>query len=259
MAEADTLIVEPGRVATLRINRPAQRNALNGGLLVKLAGTLEDLGRDDGVAVVRLTATGTRAFSAGADLAEVGALPDVAGVRGYFSGMARVLLALRRCPKPVVAVCFGYTLAGGMGLAAGADLLMAADDTVFGLPEVQVGLFPMVVMAPIARILGRRRTLDLAWTGRFIDVETAERWGFVNHVVPAAGREDAGRAYCEDLAHRSALIARLGKGGAGPAWDLDYDAALELLEEQVAVVALSDDSREGLTAFRDKRPPHWPS
>jgi enoyl-CoA hydratase/carnithine racemase len=251
----DEVLVEPGRVATVRLNRPARRNALSSTALDALVGALEALGQDDGVRVVRLTAAGTRAFCAGADLEEVAGLTDVGAVRRYFGRMARVLAALARCPKPVVAVVFGYTLAGGMGLAAAADLLVAADDTVFGLPEVAVGLYPMVVTAPIARVLGRRRTLDLAWSGRFVDVETAERWGFVNQVVPAAGREQAGLDYCQALAGRSGLIAGLGKTGAGPAEDLDYESALRWLEEQVAVVALSPDSREGIAAFRQPRAP----
>jgi enoyl-CoA hydratase/carnithine racemase len=253
------LIVEPGRVATLRLNRPAARNALNTATIQALIDAVERLGRDSGVALIRLTAVGDRAFCAGADLKEVDALSDVTAVRRYFGGMARLLRALWACPKPVVAVVFGYTLAGGMGLAAGADLLVAADDTVFGLPEVEIGLYPMVVMAPIIRILGRRRALELAWSGRRLDVATAERWGFVNRIVPAATREADGLAYCEELAARSGLISRLGKAGAGPAWDLDYPGALAWLEEQVGVVALSEDSREGLRAFWEKRPPVWPT
>ena len=253
------LLVELGRVATIRLNRPAQRNALNTATIHALIDALEMLGRDSSVAVIRLTAAGDRAFCAGADLKEVEALADVTAVRRYFGGMARLLRALWSCPQPVVAVVFGYTLAGGMGLAAGADLVVAAEDTVFGLPEVDIGLYPMVVMAPIMRILGRRRTLDLAWSGRRVDVATAERWGFVNRIVPTATREADGLAYCEALAARSGLISRLGKAGAGPAWDLDYPGALVWLEEQVGLVALSEDSREGLRAFREKRPPVWPT
>jgi enoyl-CoA hydratase/carnithine racemase len=254
---SDPLLIERGRVATLRLNRPEQRNALNTALIETLIEALGDLGRDPDVAVVRLTAAGERAFCAGADLREVEALGDVAAVRRYFGGMARLLKALWQCPKPVVAVAFGHTLAGGMGLAAGADLLLAADDTSFGLPEMQIGLFPMVVMAPISRILGRRRTLELALSGQRVDAATAERWGFVNRILPAASREEDGRRYCEDLAGKSGLISRLGKLGAGPAWDLDYLAALEWLEEQVSVVALSADSREGIQAFWAKRAPEW--
>ncbi|MGC8486874.1 MAG: enoyl-CoA hydratase/isomerase family protein [Clostridia bacterium] len=256
---AATVLVEPGRVTTVRLNRPGARNALNTPTVTRLLHVFQDLAADPAVAVIRLTASGERAFSAGADLREVEALGDVAAVRGYFGGMADLLNAMFACPKPIVAAVFGYTLAGGMGLAAGADLLLAADDAVFGLPEIGVGLFPMVVMSAISRHIGRRRTLELAFTGDRIDAATAERWGFVNRVVPKADLDQASQALCARLSEKSGLIMALGKEAFGQMADLPYPAQLRYLKDMVSLVALSDDSKEGIRAFWEKRPPVWPS
>jgi enoyl-CoA hydratase len=254
-----SVLVERGPVATVRLNRPERRNALDSPTIERLIAVLGELGSDPAVRVIRLTAAGDRAFSAGADLHEVESINGVEGMRRYFGGMARLLEALSACPKPVLAAVFGYTLAGGMGMAAGADLLWAADDTVFGLPEVSIGLFPMVVMAAISRHIGRRRTLELAWSGDRIDAATAERWGLVNRVVPRAALEEESRAYCERLATKSPFIAALGKEAHNQMADLPYPQALRYLRDMVSLVALSEDSREGIRAFWDKRDPLWPS
>lgn len=257
MTEPGVRVERDGRVATLRLNRPAVSNALNHAVIDELVDRLAEVGAEDATAVVRLTAAGSRAFCAGADLKEVGALDGVDAVRRYFGGMARLIEAMERCPKPLVAAVFGYTLAGGMGLAAGADLVVAADNTVFGLPEIQVGLFPMVVMAPISRHLGRRRTLELAWTGERVDVATAERWGFVNRVVPAEELDAGSLAYCQRLAEHSAFILRMGKEAAGVFPSLPASEQMHYLREMVGLVALSDESRAGLAAFwaQRTRPP----
>ena len=253
MTESGVLVERAGRVATLRLNRPAASNALNTAVIEELCDRLGEVGEDSEAAVVRLTAAGNRAFCAGADLKEVQALAGVEAVRRYFGGMARLIEAMERCPKPIVAAVFGYTLAGGMGLAAGADLVVAADNTVFGLPEIQVGLFPMVVMAPISRHLGRRRTLELAWSGDRLDVATAERWGFVNRVLPHEELDAGSLAYCERLARSSAFILRMGKEAAGVFPSLPASEQMQYLREMVGMVALSDDSRAGLAAFWAER------
>lgn len=257
MSVSSGLLVEGGSVTTLRLNRPEQRNALNSETIEGLINALEAYGQDAAVRVIRITGTGDKAFCAGADLRQVEALQSVDEVRRYFGGMARLMAAMHRCPKPIIAAVFGYTLAGGMGLAAGADLVVAAQDTVFGLPEIQIGLFPMVVMAPIMRHLGQRRTLELAWTGDRIDAETAERWGFVNRVYPTSDLQAESLRFCQELAEKSAFITSLGKQASRTAGDLPYEDALRYLQEMVSLVALSEDSREGIRAFWEKRRPRW--
>lgn len=248
-----------GAVTEIWINRPAVRNALNTATILELIEALDAIGRDDKVEVVILTGAGDKAFCAGADLSEVQQLSTQEAVRAYFGQMARLIDRLQRLPQPLVGAAFGYTLAGGMGLAAGVDLLICAEDTRFGLPEVKVGLYPMVVTAPIARLIGARRTLELGLTGRTLDAATAEAWGFVNRVVPAHRLMDEARALAEEIRVGSPLIARLGKEGWRLSQDMDMGQAMETLKNLVSLVALSDDSQEGVTAFMEKRPPTWPS
>jgi len=256
---SETIVCQRGPVTRVIINRPAVRNALNSETLQALKQCLESIGQDPAVDVVILTGAGDKAFCAGADLAEVAQLETVEAVRQYFAGMAAVIETLHHLPQPVIGAVFGYTLAGGMGLAAGVDLLIAADDTRFGLPEVKVGLYPMVVTAPIMRLIGPRRTLELGLTGKMIDVATAERWGFVNEVVPRAELDDKAAEWAAAIRQGSGVIARMGKEGWRLAQELPLTEALPTLENLVSLVALSADSREGIRAFQAKRPPEWPS
>ena len=253
------LHMQYGSTAVIAINRPEVRNALNTETINELIDTLNRVAASREVEVVILTGTGDKAFCAGADLAEVRRLASVDGVRDDFGNMARLIHTLQHMPQPVIGAAFGYTLAGGMGLAAGVDLLIAADDTRFGLPEVKVGLYPMVVTAPIARLIGARRALELGLTGRMIDARTAEAWGFVNHVVPKAELMVEAHKLADEIKSGSAVIARLGKEGWRLSQDLGMDDAMEALKSLVSLVALSEDSHEGVAAFVEKRPPVWPS
>lgn len=253
------VVVQTGPVTTISLNRPDVRNALNTETMRELITALEDIGRSPQVEVVILTGAGEKAFCAGADLAEVASLESVEAVRQYFGNMAKLIGALQHLPQPVIGAVFGYTLAGGMGLAAGVDLLVAAEDTLFGLPEVKVGLYPMVVTAPISRLIGARRTLELGLTGRIVDVRTAEAWGLVNRVVPAGQVLNEAMRLADEIRVGSPVIARLGKEGWRLSQDLGMAEGMETLKSLVSLVALSDDSREGVAAFLQKRAPEWPS
>jgi enoyl-CoA hydratase/carnithine racemase len=256
---SDSVEVRWGPVTVVRLNRPERRNALDSETIAALQAAWAEIGARTDVDVVILTAAGDRAFCAGADLAEVAQCHDVTQTRAYFSQMAELIEAIRKLPQPVIGAVFGYTLAGGMGLAAGVDLLIAADDTRFGLPEVKVGLYPMVVTAPIMRLIGPRRTLELGLTGQLIDAHTAAAWGFVNRVVPRSELEPQAWALAEQIRQGSGWIARLGKEGWRLAQDMPLDAAMACLKSLVTVAAVSDDAREGLAAFEQKRSPNWPS
>ncbi len=253
------LVTARGAVTEIALNRPEVRNALNTETINELIDLLRDLGDDASVDVVILTALGDKAFCAGADLGEVRQLTSSDQMRAYFGNMARLIGALQQLPQPVIGAVFGHVLAGGMGLAAGVDLLVASEDARFGLPEVKVGLYPMVVTAPISRLIGARRTLELGLTGRVIDAATAFEWGFVNRLVPQGAALDEARKLAEEIRAGSPYIARLGKEGWRLSQDQAMPDALETLKNLVSLVALSDDSREGVAAFTEKRKPVWPS
>lgn len=253
------LDLKPGPVTEVAIARPEVRNALNTSTIAELTAVLERLGKDPAVDVVILTGAGDKAFCAGADLGEVQRLSSSEEARAYFGGMAHLIQTLQQLPQPVIGAAFGYVLAGGMGLAAGVDLLVASDDARFGLPEVNVGLYPMVVTAPISRLIGPRRTLELSLTGRMIDAATAYDWGFVNRLAPAGQSLGEARALAEEIRRGSSVVARMGKEGWRLAQDLEMSSAMEALKNLVSLVVLSEDSREGVAAFTEKRKPDWPS
>jgi enoyl-CoA hydratase/carnithine racemase len=251
--------IEPGPITQLMINRPQVRNALNSETIEELLAALADIAQDPAVEVVVLTGAGEKAFCSGADLAEVRALGSPEQIRAYFGKMAQLIQSLQKLPQPVIGAVFGHVLAGGMGLAAGVDLLVADENSRFGLPEVKVGLYPMVVTAPISRLIGMRRTLELSLTGRLIDVSTAERWGLVNRVAPTGQTLNEALRLANEIRVGSPVIARLGKEGWRLAQDLEMADALAALKNLVTLVALSEDSREGVAAFTEKRSPNWPS
>jgi enoyl-CoA hydratase/carnithine racemase len=158
---------------------------------------------------------------------------------------------------PVIAQVHGYALAGGCGLAAGADIVIAADDAVFGLPEVKVGLLPLIVMAPILRAVGRKRAMLMILSGEPVSAPEALEMGLVSRVVPRALLETTVDTLARTLAGYSPTALGLAKEAAATAPDLEYGAALRYLRELLTLVALSDDAREGIAAFFEKRAPRF--
>ena len=257
MTEPGLLVEVAEGVARVTLNRPEVRNALNEALLRELESALRRLEDDSAARVVVLRGAGDRAFCAGADLKKVADRGTTLQARESFGGLARILEHMARMRTPVIAQVHGHALAGGCGLAAGADIVVAADDATFGLPEIKVGLLPLIVMAPILRAVGRKRGLLMILTGEPVSAREAYEMGLVSRVVPRgelAGAVDA-RARPGGGGWPSAL--GLAKEAAGMVPDMEYGAALRYLRELITLVALSDDAREGIAAFFEKRPPRF--
>jgi enoyl-CoA hydratase/carnithine racemase len=244
-------------VARLTLNRPEARNALDAALLGALEAALRRLEDDPAARVVVLRGAGDRAFCAGADLKHVGDRGTTLQARESFGGLARILEHMARMRTPVIAQVHGYALAGGCGLAAGADIVLAADDAVFGLPEIRVGLLPLIVMAPILRAVGRKRAMLMILSGEPVSAREALEMGLVSRVVPRADLDGAVAALARTLAGYSPTALGLAKEAAATAPDMEYGAALRYLRELVTLVALSDDAREGIAAFFERRPPRF--
>jgi enoyl-CoA hydratase/carnithine racemase len=244
-------------VARLTLNRPEVRNALNAAMLSELEASLRRLEEDPAAHVVVLRGAGDRAFCAGADLKHVADRGTTLQARESFGGLARILELMARMRTPVVAQVHGYALAGGCGLAAGADIVVAADDAVFGLPEIKVGLLPLIVMAPILRAVGRKRGMLMILSGESVSAREACEMGLVSRVVPRAELERAVDGLARTLAAYSPTALGLAKEAAATAPDMEYGAALRYLRELITLVALSDDAREGIAAFFEKRPPRF--
>lgn len=245
-------------VHTITIEREDRRNALDRETLSALEAAFDAAGADPAVRVVVLRGAGERAFCAGADLSELLSHETIDAYRRHFDGVARVILAMHRVGPPVIARVQGFALAGGCGLAVAADFTIAGESAVLGLPEVGIGLLPMVVSAPIYRATGSRKAvLDLVLTGRRVDAREALVLGLVTRVVPDDRLDAEVTALGTELAGRSPAVLRLGKEAIHTMCEMEYGAALRYLREMVVLTALTDDAKEGIRAFFDKRPPVW--
>jgi enoyl-CoA hydratase/carnithine racemase len=158
---------------------------------------------------------------------------------------------------PVIAQVHGFALAGGCGLAAGCDIVVAADDAVFGLPELKVGLVPAIVMAPILRSVGRKRGLLMILSGEQIQAREAYEMGLVSRLVTRDSLAEAVSDLARAIAGLSPIAVGLVKEAAAAVPDMEYGAALRYLREITTLVALSEDAKEGIAAFFEKRPPRW--
>jgi enoyl-CoA hydratase/carnithine racemase len=255
MAFENILSEREDGIATVTINRPDARNALSSATIAELNAAFSEIASDQSVRVAILRGAGDVAFCAGADLKEVAALSDIPARRRYFGGVANLLETIHRMPQPVIARVAGFALAGGMGLAVGCDFAIAADNAEFGLPEITLGLFPMVVMAPILRLCGPRAAVSLALGGERIDARRALELNLVTKLVPASQLDSEVRRLARRLKGHSALVMALGKQAIYNSAAMDYVSALTYLKEMVALVAGSEDLAEGVNAFLAKRAP----
>ena len=254
----ETLLVHVNdAVATVTLNRPAVRNALNATLIRELEQALAGLEADPAARVIVLEGAGDKAFCAGADLKGVGGRGTTLQARESFGGLARILEAMARMKTPVIAKVHGFALAGGCGLAAGCDIVVAAEDAVFGLPEIKIGLLPLIVMAPILRSVGRKRGMLMILSGEQISARDAYEMGLVSRLVPRAELSPAVDALARALAGFSPMALGLAKEAAATVAGMEYGASLRYLREMITLVALSDDAREGINAFFEKRAPNW--
>ena len=237
-------------VARITLNRPEVRNALSRTMVAELEAALASFEADPAARVVVLAGAGDRAFCAGADLKGAGDRGTTLQARESFGGLARILEAMARMRTPVIAQVHGFALAGGCGLAVGCDVVIASEDATFGLPEITLGLLPLIVMAPVLRAAGPKRGLPFVLSAENISAREALDIGLVSRVVPRAGLQPATR-------RASAVVALSIKEAASTIQDMEYAKALRYLRELTTLVFLSDDAREGIAAFFDKRPPEW--
>ena len=244
-------------IALITINRPEKRNALDAEHYEALSRAWIQVRDDPAVRVAIITGAGDKAFCAGADLG--GFAGDATEVQKHLGRGAFVdmFLAMQRLGKPIVGCVNGHALAGGFGLALACDMLVAADSATFGTPEINVGLWPMMIMALITRQLAPKRCMELFMTGERISADQAMEWGLVNRVVPQAQvREEAGKLAVA-LTVKSPLIMKLGRDAFYGIDGLGYEEALRHLQAQLTLVTLTEDSVEGITAFLEKREPNF--
>ena len=237
----------------MTITREAKRNALNDEVL---RGMLAVLTHPGDARVVLVDSVG-RVFCSGADLVQMA--PGSSGLAVHEArGLLReVVLAMQACPVPVVGVVQGPCLAGGVGLVLGCDLVLAAQDAEFGLPEVDLGLWPFMVSALLARHVSPKQAMELMLTGRRVPAAEALALGLVSRVVESAALREEAESLAATLAAKPPAAVRLGKAAFQAALDAPLPAALAALQAQLSLLAMSDDAAEGVAAFLDKRPPRW--
>lgn len=245
-------------VATLTINREEKRNALNRATLDELCDALDALSASDDVRVIVLRGAGDQSFCAGADLKEVLECETLAESRAHFDGVRRVIERMQNAPQPTVSRVSGFALAGGCGLAVATDFTIAGEGAVFGLPEIHLGLLPLIVSAPIYRAVGSRKVLlDLALTGRRVHADEALRLGMVTRVVADSALDAEVDALTATLAGLSPAAMRMGKEALYTMCELDDSVAMKYLREMTVIAARSEDASEGIDAFFAKRTPVW--
>ena len=244
-------------VATIALDQPETRNALSDELLGELIAALESARADDAVRCVVLTSTHERVFSAGANLA--GFAAEVPLVHKHFGTEAfpRVFRLLGELGKPSICAANGHVLAGALGIALACDLIVAREGVRFGTPEINVGVFPFMIMALIYRNVPRKKTNELLLLGEQISAEEALRIGIVNRVVPEAGFLEAVREWAEKLASKSPALMKLGKDAIFRQQDMEFAQALDFLRSQLTIAFSTEDIQEGVRAFFEKREPQW--
>jgi enoyl-CoA hydratase len=244
-------------VATITLDDPETRNALSDELLGELLAALRAAREDDGVRVVVLTSSHEKVFSAGANLAGFGG--DAATAERYYGidGFIDVFKAIGELGKPSLVAANGHVLAGSLGIALACDLIVAKDTAGFGTPEINVGLFPFMIMALIYRNVGRKKTNEMLLLGERLTADQAREAGIVNRVVPAAEFDAAVADWAQKLAAKSPLVMRLGKDAMWRQMDMPLVDALDYLRSQLTIELETEDAIEGVTAFFEKREPEW--
>jgi len=258
MADYEKLRYEvEDRVATITLDDPDTRNALSDDLLSELLAALRAAKEDDAVRVVVLASSHEKVFSAGGNL---GGFAAEAPTAHKFFGTAlfpQVFKELGELGKPSIVAAGGHVLAGALGIALACDLIIAKDTAGFGTPEINVGLFPFMIMALIYRNVPRKKTTEMLLLGERLTAEEAREAGIVNKVVPAGEFDAAVADWAQKLASKSPLVMKLGKDAMWRQMDMPLMDALDYLRSQLTIELSTEDAIEGVTAFFEKREPNW--
>lgn len=249
--------VDDRGVASIVLDDPATRNALSDALVDELLNALERARDDEAVRVVVLRSGDPKVFSSGGNLK---AFADDGPLLAKYAGLdrfPRLYRLLGGLGKPVVCAAEGDVLAGAFGIALACDLIVAADGVRFGCPEINVGVFPFMISALIYRSVPRSKANELMMMGELISAHEAKRLDIVNSVVPAADFESELQRVTDRLASRSPLLMRLGKDALDATRDMPLEDALRYLRSQLALAFATEDIKEGVAAFSEKRKPVW--
>jgi enoyl-CoA hydratase len=244
-----------GGVATLTLNRPEALNAFSNEVVEEILLGLGDARNDETVRIVILTGAGEKAFSSGADIKAMVGMTALKARELSLMG-EKLCTALENFEKPVIAAMNGYALGGGLEVAMSCDLRIASENARMGQTEINIGLIPgWGGTQRLTRLVGRTKAKELVFTGKMIDAKTAEQLGIVNMVVPADKFRETVRQFASELAAKAPVALRVAKALINKGADISLDSALALEREGFGVVASSEDLKEGVAAFIEKRKP----
>ncbi|MCC6330293.1 MAG: enoyl-CoA hydratase/isomerase family protein [Acidobacteria bacterium] len=253
----ETITLEKeGKVAVITINRPDKLNALSSTVHVEGVAALDELRRDDGVRVVVITGSGEKAFIAGADISEFEGKTPVTQ-RAVFQ--ERTLFnTIDTFPKPVIAMVNGFCLGGGNELALACDLRICSENAKFSQPEINLGIIPGGGGSQrLTRLVGEGRSMEMILTGDMIDADTAYRFGLVNHVYPAAELRAKTMELASKIAEKAPIALQLAKEAVKFASRSNLDEGLRREVDLFAICFSTEDKREGVSAFLEKRKPEF--
>ena len=252
----ETVIVErKEHIGIITLNRPEALNVINIQLGEDINDALLELGNDDDIYVVLLRGAG-QSFCAGVDIS-LYLNKTIHQQRNLIRVVYQPFQTITSISKPVIAVVQGTAAAMGVTFVAACDLAIAADDARFGNTAINVGLFCLTAGPVLYRSVGKKRALKLLFTGDFIDAREAERIGLINEVAPGDKLDDEAMKLARKLASKSPLALETGKRAFYTMWDMEYDKAIKYLLETMASLAVTEDAAEGITAFLEKRKPHY--
>jgi enoyl-CoA hydratase len=250
------LVTTDGHIATVTLNRPDQRNPLSATMLRDLASAFRWCKEETEVRVVVLTGAG-RVFCAGADLSSFdGEMSTLEKFRSR-DLFVELFILMAELGKPIVGRINGHALAGGLGLACSCDLLVSVDTATFGTPEINVGIWPMMIQAILSRNIPRKVLLEMEMLGDRWTALQLQSLGVINRVVPHEQLDAAVGEMAEQLAKKSPIAMRLGRDSFYRQEDMEFRAALHYLHGQFLLVSQTEDSREGIKAFFEKREPDF--
>ena len=244
-------------VATIAMDQPDTRNALSDELLGELIAAFEAARDDDAVRCVVLASTHATTFSSGGNLS--GFAADVALVHKHVATerFPRLFTLIGELGKPVICAVNGHCLAGALGLALACDLVVAGEQATFGTPEINVGVFPFMILALILRNVPRKKATEMLLLGERLDAGEAERVGIVNRVVAGDEFQATVDDWAQRLAGKSPLLMKLGKDALWRQKDMALEDAWDFLRAQLTIAFATEDIQEGVQAFFEKREPQW--
>ncbi len=253
----DHLIVETNDryVGSITLNRPEQLNTFNTPLAAELYAALLDLDQDSNVRVVLIKGAG-KAICAGIDVNELEG-KTANDYRNWVEHMSRPLVSISKMKKPVIAQLHGVAAANGAGLVAAADLAIAAENARLGLTAINVGLYCVGPVVPVSKSVGRKKALEMLFFGEMIKAPAALEMGLINRVVPKEELDTEAMAWAQSLAGRSPIAMQNAKQAYYSAEDMNYRQQFDHMYEAFARLCTTEDAKEGVAAFFERRRPEW--